>query len=271
MKKEAIIDIIENDLNEIKTLLETFRGADKIPSAFLDLLSSKHASLGKELLLLNFWEDKTETVSFAEITQTKPKQAATPTKASHINAVRNTDLDFCADDYERKISPVSETAPKAEQPKEDPVVVSSNISLTPVVEMTAKTIKEEASTVATEDAKRQTITTEPSIETPKVTETPKPTISHKPENSAPSVADITNYGLPVDDIRKAISIADRFLFQRELFNNNNETMNNTLDTINNMTTYEEAYNFIKCSFSWNEEDPTTENFLKTMHRRFLIK
>ena len=61
MKKEAIIDIIENDLNEIKTLLETFRGADKIPSAFLELLTSKHVSLGKELLLLEFWKKKEET------------------------------------------------------------------------------------------------------------------------------------------------------------------------------------------------------------------
>lgn len=266
MKKEAIIDIIENDLNEIKTLLETFRGADKIPSAFLDLLSSKHASLGKELLLLNFWEEKTETVSFAETAQIKPEQTATPTKASHIDAERNTDLDFCADDYECKTSPVSETAPKAEQPKEEPVVVSSDISSAPVVEVTAETTKEE---VATEET--QTVATKPPVETPKVAETPKPAMSHKQESSAPSVADITNYGLPVDDIRKAISIADRFLFQRELFNNSNETMNNTLDAINNMTTYEEAYNFIKCSFSWNEEDPTTENFLKTMHRRFLIK
>ena len=41
----------------------------------------------------------------------------------------------------------------------------------------------------------------------------------------------------IDDIRQAISLGDRFRFQRELFNNNGEEMNKTLSYINMLATY----------------------------------
>ena len=40
MKKDAIIDLIENDLNEMRRLVETFRDPEKIANAFIELLIS---------------------------------------------------------------------------------------------------------------------------------------------------------------------------------------------------------------------------------------
>lgn len=72
----------------------------------------------------------------------------------------------------------------------------------------------------------------------------------------------------VEDIRKALSVSDRFRFQRELFGNNAEKMNATLDKINSCVTSDEAADFLNDNFDWDPEDATVMDFLKVLSRRF---
>ena len=266
MKKEAIIDIIENDLNEIKTLLETFRGADKIPSAFLELLTSKHVSLGKELLLLDFWKETSTTTNILSDIPTTPNETSTNAPQETTETIEdsdyNTNLDFC----DKMTSPNNEEIISVTPTDTDNTNVSPTESI-PVANAEEKPEVQDVS-VQKEEVKVNQEPEKPQIPSVKEPAQPK-AVSTPSEKRTPSVADITNFGLPVDDIRKAISIADRFLYQRELFGNNNETMNNTLEVINGMSSYDDAYLYIKSSFCWDETDPTVENFLKTVHRRFL--
>ncbi len=78
----------------------------------------------------------------------------------------------------------------------------------------------------------------------------------------------TLFGSPVQDIRQAISLGDRFLFQRELFGGKGEQMQKTLDAINQLSSLEEAETYIGKHFSWNKESSTTELFMNVLHRRF---
>lgn len=73
---------------------------------------------------------------------------------------------------------------------------------------------------------------------------------------------------PVSDIRKAISLGDRFLFQRELFASDGEKMNKTIDILNKMQSLEEATEYIAKHFHWQEDSPATELFISILHRRF---
>ncbi|NDV47818.1 hypothetical protein D0T49_12250 [Paludibacter sp. 221] len=73
----------------------------------------------------------------------------------------------------------------------------------------------------------------------------------------------------IDDIRRAISIGDRFRFQRELFDGNGELLNKTLSKLNEMKDYEEAHAYLQAKFKWNEEDETVESFYQIVKRRFL--
>ena len=76
------------------------------------------------------------------------------------------------------------------------------------------------------------------------------------------------YGKAVDDIRKAISLGDRFLYQRELFGQNAELMQKTLTELNELSSYEEAIQYIGKHFQWDPESSTYQQFLVTLHRRF---
>ena len=72
----------------------------------------------------------------------------------------------------------------------------------------------------------------------------------------------------VTDIKQAISIGDRFRFQRELFNSNGEDMNKTLTYINLLQSYDEAITFLKSKYNWTEPNEVAEDFYQVLKRKF---
>lgn len=76
------------------------------------------------------------------------------------------------------------------------------------------------------------------------------------------------FGPSVDDIRQAISLGDRFLFQRELFGGNGELMQRTLDDINALGTLSEAIEYVNDNFEWDQESTAVQLFENVLKRRF---
>ena len=73
----------------------------------------------------------------------------------------------------------------------------------------------------------------------------------------------------VEDIRKGITMGDRFLFQRELFGNNGELMNKTIDALNKLGSFEEAMAYTQQKFpNWNKESNAYELFTNLLKRRW---
>lgn len=102
-----------------------------------------------------------------------------------------------------------------------------------------------------------------SPETPEVPEVPEePVIEEAVDHKA------AIYGKAVDDIRQAISLGDRFLYQRELFGQNAELMQKTLTELNELGSFDEAVAYISSHFHWDTESSTYQQFLVTLHRRF---
>lgn len=83
-----------------------------------------------------------------------------------------------------------------------------------------------------------------------------------------TIADTLN-NKKIDDIRHAISIGDRFRFQRELFDGNGELMNKTLSVLNQSKDFDEAEAYLHSKFKWDEEDETVESFYQIVKRLFL--
>ena len=75
------------------------------------------------------------------------------------------------------------------------------------------------------------------------------------------------YGKAVSDIRQAISLGDRFLYQRELFGQNAELMQKTLTELNELGSFDEAMEYIR-RFGWDTESNSYQQFIVTLHRRF---
>jgi uncharacterized coiled-coil protein SlyX len=105
---------------------------------------------------------------------------------------------------------------------------------------------------------------EPAAEQPKV-EQP---VAEQPKPEAPRAPQQTSlFGTPVTDIRQAVSIGDRFLFQRELFGGNAEKLQQTLTELNNLHSLDEAVALVD-KFGWDKQSPTYELFINVLRRRF---
>ena len=107
-----------------------------------------------------------------------------------------------------------------------------------------------------------------STEAEPVVETATPKQAVEMQEAAPAEA-IGSLVPKVEDIRKGITMGDRFLFQRELFGNNGELMNKTIDALNKLGSFEEAMAYTQQKFpNWNKESNAYELFTNLLKRRW---
>lgn len=130
-----------------------------------------------------------------------------------------------------------------EQPIEEEEVVAKEVAEEPVVE-------------------------EPVVEEPKAEEPQQELFEEPVAEKEPAAPKAMLYGKPVDDIRLAISLGDRFLYQRELFGQNAELMLRTLTEINELHSFDEAMTYIGSRFQWDTESNSYQQFIVSLHRRF---
>lgn len=112
----------------------------------------------------------------------------------------------------------------------------------------------------------ETVVAEPAQEEPKAE--PAPAVAPAEPVHTDAHKANTAYGAPVTDLKQAISIGDRFLYQRELFGKNGELMQRTIADLNGLNTFDEAMEYIDRHFNWDKEQPSYELFVNALHRRF---
>jgi hypothetical protein len=111
--------------------------------------------------------------------------------------------------------------------------------------------------IAPEPAPQPEVIAEPIVEAKVEQPTPRPV----PQQTS-------LFGAAVEDIRQAISLGDRFLFQRELFAGNGELMQKTLDEINALGSLSEAMDYMLDNFEWDKESTAVQLFENVLKRRF---
>ena len=137
----------------------------------------------------------------------------------------------------------------------------------PVVE---EPVVEEPEPVVEEPASALVVELEPVVEPEPIVE-PEPVVVEpvveKP-SPRPMPQQTSLFGAGVEDIRQAISLGDRFLFQRELFAGNGELMQKTLDEINSLGSLSEAMDYVLDNFEWDKESTAVQLFENVLKRRF---
>ena len=109
---------------------------------------------------------------------------------------------------------------------------------------------------------------EPVVE-PASAPAPEPAPAPAPQPAPRPVPQQTSlFGTAVEDIRQAISLGDRFLFQRELFAGNGELMQKTLDEINTLSSLGEAMGYVRDNFDWDKDSTAVQLFENVLKRRF---
>ena len=147
----------------------------------------------------------------------------------------------------------------AEEPAEEPEVEAPIEEPMADVKTEAEEeieVEEEATNTPAEEA-----VAEPQQEQPQPQPTPSHTATIQPQQTS-------LFGAAVEDIRQAISLGDRFLFQRELFAGNGELMQKTLDELNALGSLEEAMDYVADNFEWESDSTAVQLFENVLKRRF---
>ncbi len=140
-----------------------------------------------------------------------------------------------------------EPEPVVEEPAPAPI-----LELDPVVEP-------EPVVIPVEPTPQAVVEVAPVVESAPVIEKPAP---------RPTPTQTSLFGSAVEDIRQAISLGDRFLFQRELFAGNGELMQKTLDELNALGSLSEAMDYVLDNFEWDKESTAVQLFENVLKRRF---
>lgn len=70
------------------------------------------------------------------------------------------------------------------------------------------------------------------------------------------------------NLRKAFTLNDKFRFRRELFGNDDRKFAQTLDTIQGMSTFAEAEDYIKENTDWDMTDTNVADFMSIIQNHF---
>jgi len=174
---------------------------------------------------------------------------------------------------EPSVKSQDETAEKAEKTDKKPVVAE-----------TPPAIMEEIPENVVEEEPEIVVEKEPEI----VVEEVKPVIEKKIENKKNILADTikttslnekmsekANKSLDqalssqkITDLKRGISLNDKFRFQREIFGGNAALLDQTLEALNEMESKEEATEFLS-KLNLNEENQAVTGFLELVNRKFL--
>ena len=159
------------------------------------------------------------------------------------------EIELVMEDEEEEVSVEQETLEIIEDTTEPEPVAE------PIAEPVIEPMVEPAPIVELEPQ----VEPEPIVEPTPVAEKPAP---------RPAPQQTSLFGTTVEDIRQAISLGDRFLFQRELFGGNGELMQKTLDEINDLDSLSEAMEYIADTFEWDNESTAVKLFENVLKRRF---
>ncbi len=77
---------------------------------------------------------------------------------------------------------------------------------------------------------------------------------------------------PVTDLKTAVSLNDKMLFVRDLFNGYNLAYNEAIELLNRCKTFDEADRLLKANYvaknNWAARQATADKFYTVLHRRF---
>lgn len=244
-------------------------------SDFLQSLTEYTASLEQRLSALESALSVLQTQWAVAQTKEKEQEAIIASLAA-----KNSMLQSCISAQEERIAALEKAFADGEWveiPEEIPAeAVEEPIAEEPIAEepIAEEPIAEEPiieEPVAEEPIVEEPVAEEPIVED-SIVEVPiaeEPVADEEKVVAEETVAPKANlYGKPVDDIKQAIALGDRFLFQRELFRQNVELMQRTFADINALHSFNEAIAYLDRHFDWDKESNTYALFLTALHRRF---
>jgi hypothetical protein len=73
---------------------------------------------------------------------------------------------------------------------------------------------------------------------------------------------------PLKDISSAISLNEKYVFIKELFNNNANLYESTIEKLNNAFDFNEAIRYLDQRFEWDFDEEEVQKLLELVRRRY---
>lgn len=178
----------------------------------------------------------------------------------------------------------AEPQPEPEQPDEEEVEAEPEEEIVVVVPIVEETPEEEIAADAEETAAEEEITVE---EDPEVEISEEEVTDEEIADDAEPITadDFENdeedeEAMRLDealqrnmskDLRHAFSLNDRFRYRRELFGNSDSVMNDTLNLIDSMSTFDEAEDYFYNDLEWEHDSPEVADFMVIIKNHFWNK
>lgn len=285
MNRKLIVTLLHKNIEELSMITESFMEMEEYPAAIVHIAKRKTEDIQ---LLIEQLAGVSEEKKLSIITKLVPETTVINNNQPNSAVIATPEIPVEKNNIPEVVIPQPITIKeeeKAPEPETFEVEIEEITSTTletqepdTLVETTKTTetftaeLKSESAPEATkiEEIEIKTVTEE----TRKTTIADKiiqPTVSRNEAHSKNSdnslSASIANK--KISDIKTAISIGDRFRFQRELFRGNGEDMNKTLNYINQLATFDEVHSFLQSKYSWDEENDNVEDFYQIAKRKFI--
>jgi hypothetical protein len=266
MNKEVLIALIAKDIKELEKLTQGFSAMDSFPAPYMDLAIDKAKNLVENIVILSNIGNQpviTETKKEIEKVEHDEPDILPP----HIEYQQDTDVNEETTETTETIGIETRTVEedkkdisiKDEKPS-DEIYEPYEEEIEPEQEPVSQSQEEEIGNNYPEE-ERTTILGD-SI---KSGESILNTLSKNQDTSIASTVAMKK----IDDLKSALTIADRFRFQRELFGGDGERMMQAINDFNKMKSMDEALAFINKKFAWKKDSPCVKSFLQLIQRRYL--
>lgn len=145
---------------------------------------------------------------------------------------------------------------------------------TPLKEVTAQEINEDFPLIKEKEKEEKVVISKNTIEEEQKTHAKKnikedlsDSINIDSGNmSNKSLNDIQPTSQTILDTKISISLNDRFLFQRELFDNNRQAMNSMMQKLQEFKSYNECEDYLRQTTDWNFNDESVEKFIQMLKK-----
>jgi hypothetical protein len=280
MNRKLLVTLLHKNIEELGMITESFLEMNEYPKTIIQLAKRKTEDIQTILDELAGNKENLETIKIADINQNEVKIEEIFIEQQPIEMPEP----VAALEPVILPEPSEVEAPIVIHAPADPIIEEPafvEIQMDEIETTTETTIEQTIEIENNNSITETTLTTETVItEVIKHTEEQKKvTIADKIGNQTTSRNEklsqvdnslsATHANKKVTDIKQAISIGDRFRFQRELFKSNGEDMNKTLSYINQLATLNEAMSFLNSKYGWDETNEAVEDFYQIVKRKFV--
>jgi len=264
MNRKLLVTLLRKDIQELEMITEGFMEMNEYPKTIIQLARRKTEDIQSYIDQLS--EIKSETIAavIKDINEPLGSPVLKQTVPLLEEPIMETTIDTnTSEEILEEIDAALEITSELVEIEEiaENNEVADAIEEDEIIEIIEDPYNSGASTNTNSDETRRTFLSEKNIPTTptrnELLSTTENTLSSALSNSK------------INDIKQAISIGDRFRFQRELFRGNGEDMNKTLTYLNLLATLDEALSFLQSKYGWTSDNDTADDFYQIVRRRFL--